>query len=68
MTDNKPNVPLEMFFSLLKWFIIALVLIVIAVNGIWAMVHFGYFSKSFSGTSVEMTQDGHDNNQSINNG
>ena len=68
MKRKQPNVPVEIFFSCFKWFTVALVLLAIAINGIWALVHTGYFSKSFGGTSVEMTQDGQNNNQSMTNG
>lgn len=59
-----PDISVQVFLSLVKWFLV----ILIANNLIWACVHFGYVSKSFAGTHVEMTQDGKDNNQSMING
>lgn len=62
--QKQPKIEIEVFLSLVKWFLI----ILIVNNLIWACVHFGYVSKSFSGTHVEMQQDGTDNNQSMING
>lgn len=59
-----PNVAVQVFLSLVKWFLI----ILIVNNLIWAGVHFGYVSKSFGGTHMEVQQDGTNNNQSITNG
>lgn len=63
-----PNEAIEVFLSLVKWFLIVLVATQIITNGIWAGVHYGYFAKSFSGTHMEVQQDGTNNNQSITNG
>lgn len=54
----------EIFLSLVKWFLIVLII----NNLIWAGVHYGYFAKSFNGTSMEVLQDGTNNNQSVTNG
>lgn len=59
-----PNVAVEVFLSLVKWFLIFIVI----NNLVWAGVHYGYFSKSFSGTAMEVMQDGTNNNQSVTNG
>ena len=59
-----PNIAVEVFLSLVKWFLV----FVIINNLIWAGVHFGYFSQSFGGTAMEVSQDGTNNNQRVNNG
>lgn len=64
MENNSPNIAVETFLSLCKWFLIILII----NNLIWAGIHFGYIYKSFNGTSVEMYQDGEQNNQSMTNG
>lgn len=67
MSDKtSPNMAVETFLSLCKWFL----LIIIAINVIWAVVFMRYVDKSFNGTtqSTEMWQDGTNNNQSITNG
>ena len=61
---NSPNIAVEVFLSLVKWFLV----FVIINNLIWAGVHFGYFSQSFGGTAMEVSQDGTNNNQRVNNG
>ena len=68
MKHKEPNFPTEMFFSMFKWFVIALVVTNLITSLIWAGVHYGYFAKSFSGTSMEVMQDGTNNNQSVTNG
>lgn len=41
-TKNKePNFPTELFFSMFKWFVIALVVTNIITSLIWAGVHYG---------------------------
>lgn len=65
---NKPNIAVEVFLSLVKWFIVALVITNLITSLIWAGVHYGYFAKSFNGTSMEVMQDGTNNNQSVTNG
>ena len=64
MTKQEPNIAVETFLSLCKWCLIILII----NNLIWAGIHFGYYASSFSGTSVEMHQDGQQNNQSMTNG
>jgi hypothetical protein len=64
MAKQEPNIAVETFLSLCKWFLIILII----NNLIWAGIHFGYYFNSFSGTSVEMQQDGEHNNQSMTNG
>lgn len=62
---KKPNLLIEQFMSMMKFFLI----FVILNNLIWACVHFGYVSKSFGGSyDIAMTQDGENNNQSLTNG
>ena len=61
---KEPNMVGEIFLSLVKWFLVILII----NNLIWAGVHCGYFTKSFSGTSMEVMQDGTNNNQSVTNG
>ena len=67
MSDKtSPHMAVETFLSLCKWFL----LIIIAINLIWAAVFTIYIKQSFNGTtqSTEMWQDGTNNNQSITNG
>lgn len=68
MTRQEPNIAVETFLSLCKWFLIILII----NNLIWAGIHFGYVSKSFSGTSMaaEMNLESgtQNNSQSITNG
>ena len=62
---KQPNLLVEQFLSMLKIFLV----FVILNNLIWAAVHFGYVSKSFGGSyDIAMTQDGENNNQSLTNG
>lgn len=68
---KQPNVAVEVFLSLIKWFIVALVVTNLITSLIWAGVHYGYFAKSFNGTAVsaDMIQtDNNNTNQSITNG
>lgn len=65
MDDKKPNIIVESFLSVVKYFL----LFVVLNNFIWAWVHFGYVTKSFGGSyDIAMTQDGTNNNQSLTNG
>jgi hypothetical protein len=61
---EKPNIAVEVFLSLVKWFLVILII----NNLIWAGLFVHYVNKSAIDTSVEMTQDGQHNNQSITNG
>ena len=63
---KQPNIAVEVFLSLVKWFLI----FVIINNLIWASAFVYYMNKSITDVShnIEMTQDGQDNNQSITNG
>lgn len=61
---KEPNIAVEVFLSLVKYFL----LFVLINNIIWATIHFGYVYKSFNGTSMEVMQDGTNNNQSVTNG
>ena len=61
---KEPNVVVEVFLSLVKWFL----LFIVVNNLIWAAIHFGYVHKSFGGTSMEVMQSGTNNNQSVKNG
>lgn len=59
---KNPNVAVEVFMSLVKWFLIVL----LVNNLIWAILFFGI---SFgSDTSMSVAQDGRDNYQEVNNG
>lgn len=64
MKKASPNVAVETFLALVKYFLY----IIIAINLIWATIFTVYIHKSFNGTSVEMQQDGTNNNQSMTNG
>ena len=63
---KQPNIAVEVFLSLVKYFL----LFVILNNLIWCGVFTYYVNKSITDVShsIEMTQDGQDNNQSITNG
>lgn len=57
----------EVFFSLLKWFVIVL----IANNILWAAVHYYYIRKSFEEapiTSISATQETVEGNNTITQG
>ena len=59
---KRPNEAVEVFMSLVKWFLIVL----LVNNLIWAILFFGI---SFgSDTSMSVAQDGTDNYQEVNNG
>ena len=69
MSDKtSPHMAVETFLSLCKYFLI----IIVAINLIWAVVFLRYMDKSFSGTtmSAEMSLESgtQNNNQSITNG
>lgn len=63
---KQPNIAVEVFLSLVKWFLVFIVL----NNVIWAGIFTYYLNKSITDVAhnIEMTQDGQDNNQSITNG
>ena len=61
---KQPNIAVEVFLSLVKYFLIFVVL----NNLIWAGIFTHYVYKSFNGTSMEVMQDGTNNNQSVTNG
>lgn len=66
MSDKtSPNMAVETFLSLCKWFL----LIIIAINVIWAAVFTVYIKQSFNGTTYDVTQEqsGYDNVQGVNN-
>lgn len=66
-TVSTPNHAIQAFLDLIKWFLVVLIL----NNAIWAAVHFGYFSKSFSpsnSATIDAVQTGTNNNQEITNG
>lgn len=65
MENNSPNIAVETFLSLCKWFLIILII----NNLIWAGIHFGYYFNSFTGTQsyVQQTQSGYDNVQGVEN-
>ena len=57
---NKPNEFIEVFMSLIKWFLVVLLI----NNAIWA----GVFIISTSSEETTMVQDGQNNSQEMNNG
>jgi hypothetical protein len=59
---KQPDVFVEVFMSLIKWFL----LFTLVNNAIWGLVHFGVFN----GTSAEIVQaqDGTNNVQEMTNG
>lgn len=63
---TKPDIGIQVFLSLCKWFFV----FVIINNLIWAAAFMGYYKGTFdiSGHSIEMTQDGYQNNQELNDG
>ena len=61
---KEPKLNTEFGWSVFKGMFILLIF----TNLLWACVHFGYFSQSFGGTSMEVMQDGTNNNQSVTNG
>ena len=61
---EKPNIAVEVFLSLVKWFFVILII----NNLIWAGLFVHYVNKSVTDSNIEMTQDGQQNNQSITNG
>lgn len=65
MTKQEPNIAVETFLALVKWFLV----ILIVNNLIWAGIHFGYYFSSFEGTQsyVEQQQSGYDNVQGLDN-
>ena len=69
MSDkSSPHMAVETFLSLCKYFLI----IIVAINLIWAVVFLRYIDKSFNSTtmSAEMSLESgtQNNNQSITNG
>lgn len=65
MSNNTPNIAAETFLSLVKWFLIILIL----NNAIWALIYFGYYHSSFQGTNtyIQQEQNGYDNIQGVDN-
>lgn len=66
MSDKtSPHMAVETFLSLCKYFLIILV----AINLIWAAVFTVYIKQSFNGTTYDVTQEqsGYDNVQGVNN-
>ena len=63
---KQPNIAVEVFLSLVKWFLI----FVVINNLIWAGIYSYMLHKASSDTitSTEMWQDGSNNKQSITNG
>lgn len=63
---KEPHLPTEMFFSMFKWFLVIFVI----TNLIWAGLFIHYVNKTVSENtdSVEVMQDGYNNNQSVTNG
>lgn len=65
-TKQIPNIGVEVFLSLCKWFLI----IIVVINLIWAWIFRGYYRSTFDTSThkIEMTQDGYQNNQELTNG
>ena len=61
---KEPKLDTEFGWSVFQGMFILLIF----TNLLWACIHFGYVYKSFNGTSMEVMQDGHNNNQSVTNG
>lgn len=61
---KQPNIAVEVFLSLVKWFLVILII----NNLIWAGIFTHYLNKSITSSTTEMWQDGTNNNQSITNG
>ena len=62
---KEPNIAVETFLSLVKSFLV----IIVIINAIWAGVFIAHVHSTSGGNStVELLQDGHDNNQSVTNG
>ena len=63
---KQPNIAVEVFLSLVKWFLVILII----NNLIWAGVYSYTLSKASADTTTttEMWQDGTNNNQSMTNG
>ncbi len=59
-----PNIAVEVFLSLVKWFLI----FVVINNLLWAGIFTYYVHKSVGDTTTEMWQEGQHNNQSVVNG
>lgn len=64
MKTKQPNIAVEVFLSLVKYFLIFVVL----NNLVWAGIFTYYMNKSITSATTEMWQDGTNNNQSITNG
>ena len=47
---------------------VGMFILLIFTNLIWVSVHLSYVHRSFNGTSMEVVQDGANNNQSVTNG
>lgn len=61
---KEPNIAVEVFLSLVKYFLVFVVL----NNLIWAGIFTHYVHKSFNGTAMEVLQDGTNNRQNVKNG
>ena len=61
---KEPKLDTEFGWCVFKGMFILLVF----TNLLWACIHFSYVYKSFNGTSMEVMQDGTNNNQSVTNG
>ena len=64
--EKKPNIAVETFLSLVKYFLV----IIVIINVIWAGIFIYTLSKASVDTTntTEMWQDGTNNKQSITNG
>ena len=61
---KEPKLDTEFGWSVFKGMFILLIF----TNLLWAGIHFSYVYRSFNGTSMEVMQDGTNNNQSVTNG
>lgn len=51
---KQPNIAVEVFLSLVKWFLVILII----NNLIWAGIFMHYLNKSIGDSNIEMMQDG----------
>lgn len=63
---NELQIAKEVFLSVIKWFLIVIVLVVLLINLIWGIVLYTILESSNANISQE--QDGTNNYQEINNG
>ena len=64
MKKKQPKLNVEMGWSIFK----CMFALLIFTNLVWAGIFTYYVTQSFNGTSMEVMQDGSNNNQSVKNG